>query len=200
MARDLVRRRDVGVPGLPERALRGRRLVVVTAHRRERAGPALEAICRAVLRLVAAHPDVVVACPVHASPDVDGPVHRLLGGTDRVALLPPVPYLQFIALLDRAHLVLTDSGGVQEEAPALAKPVLVLGDATERSEGVAAGVARLVGTSEARIVAEASRLLSDPLAYAAMATGRSPYGDGAAAERVAEVLERRLGAGPRGPP
>jgi UDP-N-acetylglucosamine 2-epimerase (non-hydrolysing) len=195
MAKERVRRSGLAVPGLPAQALRDHRLLLVTAHRRESFGPALESVCRAVLRLVAAHPDTVVVYPVHMNPSVDRPVRRLLGDHPRVVLLPPVPYLEFVALMDGAHLILTDSGGVQEEAPALRKPVLVLREVTERPEGVEAGVARLVGTSEDRIVEEASRLLSDPRQYAAMASGQNPYGDGAAADRIALVLEREFGVG-----
>jgi len=188
--RDVVRRQRTGLPGLRATRLRGKRLILVTAHRRESFGPGVEAICRAMLRIVAAHPDVCIVYPVHLNPNVDEPVRRVLGGEPRVVLLPPVSYLEFVALLDRAHFVLTDSGGVQEEAPTFGKPLLVMRDVTERPEGIAAGVARLVGTSEERIFAEAARLLSDPAHYASMATGNNPYGDGKASARIAAVLEQ----------
>jgi UDP-N-acetylglucosamine 2-epimerase (non-hydrolysing) len=189
-AREIVRSRGVLVPGLPEAAVRGRRLVLVTAHRRESFGPGLEAMCRAMLRIVRARPEACVVYPVHLNPNVDGPVRRLLEGRPGVVLLPPLPYLEFVALMDRAHFILSDSGGVQEEAPALRKPVLVMRDVTERPEGVAAGLARLVGTSEDRIFQEAERLFSDRQHYERMAAGHNPYGDGTAAVRIAEVLEK----------
>ena len=186
--RAVVRRRDLRIPGVPAGWLDGKRMVLVTAHRRESFGPALEGMCRAMLRIVRAVPDARVVYPVHLNPSVDGPVRRILGDEPGVLLLPPVPYLEFVALMDRAHLVLTDSGGVQEEAPAFGKPVLVMREVTERPEGIAAGVARLVGTTESRIVEETLRLLLDPGHYASMAVSRSPYGDGHAAERIARIL------------
>jgi UDP-N-acetylglucosamine 2-epimerase (non-hydrolysing) len=173
--------------GLDLGAIPGR-VVLVTSHRRESFGEGLAAICRAIVRLVERHPDVTVVYPVHLNPNVDGPVRAALGGHARIALLPPVGYVELAALLERADLVLTDSGGIQEEAPSYGKPVLVLREVTERPEGVAAGVAAVVGTSEEGIVAEASRLLSDRAAYERMATGTNPYGDGRASERIADAL------------
>jgi UDP-N-acetylglucosamine 2-epimerase (non-hydrolysing) len=186
--RAVVRRRRLAIPGLPERWLDGKRMILVTAHRRESFGPGLEGVCRAMLRIVRAVADARVVYPVHLNPNVDGPVRRILGDEPRILLLPPVPYLEFVALMDRAHLVLTDSGGVQEEAPTFGKPVLVMRDVTERPEGIAAGVARLVGTSEDRIAEEALRLLLDPVHYASMAVSRNPYGDGHASERIARIV------------
>ncbi len=173
--------------GLDLDALPGR-MVLVTSHRRESFGAGLAAICRALVRLADRHPDVTVVYPVHLNPNVDRPVRAALGGHPRIALLPPVGYVDLAALLERAHLVLTDSGGIQEEAPSYAKPVLVLREVTERPEGVEAGVAVVVGTREDNIVAEASRLLEDRAAYERMATGRNPYGDGRASERIADAL------------
>jgi UDP-N-acetylglucosamine 2-epimerase (non-hydrolysing) len=186
--RAVVRRRRLEIPGLPPGWLDGNRMVLVTAHRRESFGPGIEGVCRAMLRIVRAVPDARVVYPVHLNPSVDVPVRRILGAEPRILLLPPVPYLEFVALMDQAHLVLTDSGGVQEEAPTFGKPVLVMRDVTERPEGIAAGVARLVGTSEDRIAEEAIRLLLDPGQYAAMAVSRNPYGDGHAADRIARIL------------
>jgi UDP-N-acetylglucosamine 2-epimerase (non-hydrolysing) len=171
---------------------RGRRLVLVTAHRRESFGESFEALCRAIRRIADAHPDVEVWYPVHLNPNVRGPVGRILSGHPRVRLLEPLEYVTFSHLLARSHLVLTDSGGIQEEAPALGKPVLVMRETTERPEAVAAGVVELVGTDEERIVARATRLLSDPVAYRAMARGVSPYGDGLAAQRIAAHVRRGL--------
>lgn len=172
----------------------GRRLVVATAHRRECQGPALEGICDALLAL-ATRPDVQVAFPVHPNPAIAGPVTRRLSGRDNIHLLPPLPYLPMVRLLSRAALLLTDSGGLQEEAPALGLPVLVLREVTERPEALAAGAARLVGTCPARIVAEAARLLDHPGHHAAMARPVFPFGDGQAAERIAAAVEAWTPAG-----
>jgi len=183
----------LGLPaGFAERHLvpGGAPWVLVTGHRRESFGEGFERICQSLLRLTADHPALGVVYPAHLNPQVQAPVRRLLQGNPRIALLPPADYLDFIRLLDRATFVLTDSGGVQEEAPSLGKPVLVLRDDTERPEGVAAGTCVLVGTDPARIAAEAARLLRDPAEYARRAALRNPYGDGAAAGRIREILER----------
>ncbi len=174
-------------PALPEFAS-DRRLVLVTAHRRESFGAPLRELCAALRTLVERYDDVELVYPVHLNPQVREPVHELLGDQSRVHLLEPLDYAQMVALMQRARLILTDSGGVQEEAPALGTPVLVLRDKTERPEAIAAGVARLVGMDANRILDEAGRLLTDPGSYDAMATGVSPYGDGRAAQRIAEVL------------
>ena len=166
------------------------RWVLVTGHRRESFGPGFENLCRGIRQLVDAHPDLGVVYPVHLNPQVQEPVRRLLGGHPRVELIAPAGYLDFIRLLDRAAFVLTDSGGVQEEAPSLGKPVLVLREDTERPEGVAAGTCALVGTDPARIVAEATRLLVDPAEYARRSGLRNPYGDGQSAGRIRAILER----------
>ncbi|HEX9243924.1 MAG TPA: UDP-N-acetylglucosamine 2-epimerase (non-hydrolyzing) [Anaeromyxobacter sp.] len=186
-ARERVRVEPVAIPSLGA-ALAGRRMVLVTAHRRESFGDGLASICHALRAIVEADPTVVVVYPVHLNPNVDGPVRRILAGAPRVVLLPPVSYLQFVHLLDRAHLVLTDSGGVQEEAPTFRKPLLVMRDVTERPEGIAAGVARLVGTRTETIFAATMRLLGDPELYAVMASGSNPYGDGFASRRIVDSL------------
>jgi UDP-N-acetylglucosamine 2-epimerase (non-hydrolysing) len=196
-AREILRTRNVAVAGLPREALAGKRLVLVTAHRRESFGPGVEAICRALVRIARAVPDAVVVYPVHLNPNVDGPVRRILGAEPRITLLPPLDYLSFVALLDACRIVLTDSGGVQEEAPTFGKPILVMREVTERPEGIAAGVAKLVGTDEVRIAEEAIRLLLDEAAYREMATGQNPYGDGKASERIARILEERVAPAPR---
>ena len=164
----------------------GKRLVLVTGHRRENFGEGFEQICLA-LRDLAARGDVQLVYPVHLNPQVQEPVKRILAGVGNVVLVPPLDYLPFVRLMSRAHLILTDSGGIQEEAPSLGKPVLVMRDTTERPEAVAAGTVRLVGSTRARIVAEVSRLLDDPQAYAAMARAHNPYGDGHAAARIAAI-------------
>jgi UDP-N-acetylglucosamine 2-epimerase len=181
--------RHVG-PRLPEDA--GRRLILVTAHRRESFGGPLVELCRALRELADRNPDLELVYPVHLNPHVQVTVHRGLTGHPRVHLLPPVTYWELVDLLRRCHLVLTDSGGIQEEAPSLGKPVLVLRDTTERPEGIAAGTARLVGTSRRRIVEETERLLRDPAAHDAMARAHNPYGDGRASERIVGVLRRTL--------
>lgn len=164
------------------------RIVLVTAHRRESFGAPLEAICRAIRRLVLENPDVSVLYPVHPNPHVRSVVYRHLDDCPSVFLVEPLPYPDLIHVMRRATLVLTDSGGIQEEAPSFGKPVLVLRDVTERPEGVEAGVAIPVGTDEDRIVAEVSRLLRDRSAYAAMARRVNPYGDGKAADRILDIL------------
>lgn len=164
-----------------------RRIVAVTTHRRENFGDGIAGIARAVLRLVD-RPDVVAVFPVHPNPNVRGPMLDLLGGRDDIFMIDPLDYPHFVRLLSMAHMLLTDSGGVQEEAPAFGKPVLVMRDTTERPEGIEAGTAKLVGTDENRIVAEAGTLLDDPEAYAAMARARNPFGDGHASARIAKVI------------
>ncbi|HYD25569.1 MAG TPA: UDP-N-acetylglucosamine 2-epimerase (non-hydrolyzing) [Croceibacterium sp.] len=175
-----------GLAGL-ERRFAGKRIVGVTSHRRENFGPGMQAIAAAIRRL-AERPDVAVMFPVHLNPNVREVMQRELAGLDNVALIEPLDYPHFARLLDICHLVLSDSGGVQEEAPALGKPVLVMRETTERPEGVAAGTARLVGTDAGRIVAETERLLDDPAAYAAMARAHNPFGDGRSAARIVELL------------
>jgi UDP-N-acetylglucosamine 2-epimerase (non-hydrolysing) len=166
-----------------------RRLVVVTAHRRENFGQPLEDICAALRTLAESYgPALQIVYPVHLNPNVQAPVHRLLGALPNLTLLPPLDYLPLVQLIKCATLVLTDSGGIQEEAPGLGVPVLVLRERTERPEGVEAGTVRLVGTDTQRIVAEARRLLDDPQAHAAMARAVNPYGDGHAAERIVTAL------------
>ena len=167
-----------------------RRTILVTGHRRENFGDGFERICRALGRL-AERTDVQIVYPVHLNPNVLGPVREALGNRDNVHLIEPLDYLPFVALMDRADLIITDSGGVQEEAPSLGKPVLVMRETTERPEAVEAGTVRLVGTDEDRIVREATRLLDDPKAYAAMSRAHNPYGDGQAASRIVKVIQQQ---------
>lgn len=165
------------------------RLILVTAHRRENFGAPLEQICQALIDLAEIYGDGVrIVYPVHLNPNVQEPAYRLLKGIPNISLLPPLDYLPLVHLLKRATLVLTDSGGIQEEAPGLGVPVLVLRAVTERPEGVEAGTVRLVGTEREKIVAEARWLLDDPVAHAAMARAVNPYGDGHAAERIVNAL------------
>lgn len=165
-----------------------RRLVLVTGHRRENFGSGFEDICRALAALAARFPDIVVLYPVHLNPNVREPVFRLLRELPNVVLIEPVDYLPFVYLMDRATLIITDSGGVQEEAPSLGKPVLVMREVTERPEAVEAGTVKLVGTEVDRIVAEASELLTDAAAYQRMSRAMNPYGDGRACERIVEII------------
>lgn len=164
-----------------------KRLILVTAHRRENFGEPMENICHAVKQL-AERGDVEIVYPVHLNPNVQEPVNRILKNVKRITLLPPLDYLPLVHLMKRAALILTDSGGIQEEAPSFGVPVLVMRETTERPEGVEAGTLKLVGTETARIVSEANRLLDDASAYAAMAKAANPYGDGHAAERIVEAL------------
>lgn len=164
-----------------------RRLLLVTGHRRENFDGGIDRICRALLE-IAARGDVQIIYPVHPNPHVRGPVGEMLSDQDAIHLLDPLDYLPFVYLMNRAELILTDSGGIQEEAPALGKPVLVTRETTERPEGVAAGTAKLVGTDTALIVAELERLLDDHDAYEAMSLAHNPYGDGEASARVLRAL------------
>lgn len=165
-----------------------KRLVLVTGHRRESFGGGFERICQALADTAQAHPDTQILYPMHLNPNVREPVNRLLAGIDNVHLIEPQDYLPFVYLMNRAHIILTDSGGIQEEAPSLGKPVLVMRDTTERPEAVAAGTVKLVGTEVSTITGELTRLLSDPAAYNAMSRAHNPYGDGKACQRIRDVL------------
>ncbi|WP_176595429.1 MULTISPECIES: non-hydrolyzing UDP-N-acetylglucosamine 2-epimerase [Sphingobium] len=165
----------------------GKRIVAVTSHRRENFGGGMEAIARSIAE-IAARPDVAVIFPVHPNPHVRPVMDAVLGGLPNVAMIEPLDYPHFVRLLDLCHLVLTDSGGVQEEAPSLGKPVLVMRETTERPEGVTAGTAKLVGTDRAKIVQSVFALLDDEAAYAAMSRAHNPFGDGHASERIADII------------
>jgi UDP-N-acetylglucosamine 2-epimerase (non-hydrolysing) len=168
------------------------RLVLVTAHRRENFGAPFQEICRAIRCLADLYDDVQVLYPVHPNPNVKEVAYEMLSDHPRITLCEPLDYLPFVAAMQQAHLILSDSGGVQEEAPALAKPVLVLRRETERPEAVDAGVVKLVGPDYENIVNEAGRLLDDAAAYGSMAKGVSPYGDGHAAERIVAILRKHF--------
>ncbi|HEX4884398.1 MAG TPA: UDP-N-acetylglucosamine 2-epimerase (non-hydrolyzing) [Casimicrobiaceae bacterium] len=187
--------RDLAIPHGIARTP-GKRLVVVTAHRRENFGAPMRGMLRALETIAARWPDVEIVYPAHPNPEVRRAIADEIGPRGRVRIVEPLPYGPFVTLLAEATLILTDSGGIQEEAPALGKPVLVLRDETERPEAIDAGVARLVGTDERRIVEEAGRLLDDPEWYAGMARGASPYGDGKAAARIVDAIGRCLEAAP----
>ena len=166
--------------------------VLITGHRRENFGEGLRQVCEAITVLARRYPDHHFVYPVHLNPEVKGPVDRLLGGLANVQLIAPLGYREFVALMAQARLILTDSGGVQEEAPSLGKPVLVMRDTTERPEGIEAGTAVLVGPHSSRIVEHTSRLLDDPGVYRAMANVVNPFGDGHAAERIVSRMRRHL--------
>lgn len=168
-----------------------KRLILVTGHRRESFGMGFRGICEA-LTTIADRPDVQIVYPVHLNPNVRGPVFERLGGLPNLHLIEPLDYPRFVALMARAYLILTDSGGIQEEAPALRKPVLVMRDTSERPEAVTAGVARLVGTDPVDIVSGVAALLDDGSLYAAMASGASPFGDGRAAQRIVADLAAQV--------
>jgi len=185
-------------------SLAGKRLILVTGHRRENFGPGLENICWALREVVEAFPEALVVYPVHLNPQVQRPVREILapvsqgaggGPGGRLALLPPLQYAPFVYLLSQSYLVLTDSGGIQEEAPALGKPVLVMRELTERPEGVWANTVKLVGTDRQRIFQGIEDLLKNPASYQAMAQARNPYGDGKAAARIVQIVGRLVGQG-----
>jgi UDP-N-acetylglucosamine 2-epimerase (non-hydrolysing) len=169
-------------------------MILITGHRRESFGKGFEEICTAIRQLAVRFPRALFVYPVHLNPNVRGPVYRILGAEPRenIRLIEPLSYLDFVACLSRARLVLTDSGGVQEEAPGLGKPVLVMRERTERPEGVEAGVAKLVGTRAETIVFEATRFLTDPEVCHAMSCAENPYGDGHASERIGKICARYL--------
>ncbi|EGR4076368.1 UDP-N-acetylglucosamine 2-epimerase (non-hydrolyzing) [Vibrio cholerae] len=165
-----------------------KKLILVTGHRRESFGGGFERICEALAQTAKQHPDVQILYPMHLNPNVREPVNRILGSVENVLLIEPQQYLPFIYLMDRAHIILTDSGGIQEEAPSLGKPVLVMRDTTERPEAVAAGTVKLVGTDVAKIVHNLNLLLTDSQAYKAMSFAHNPYGDGKACQRIIDSL------------
>ncbi len=165
-----------------------RRMVLITGHRRENFGSGIQNICQAIAELARRFPDIAFVYPVHLNPNVQEPVHRILSGCGNVYLLPPAPYPEFVWLMDRSTLILTDSGGVQEEAPSLRKPILVMRDTTERPEALDAGAVELVGTDESRIVSAVSGLLTDPIEYSKRQIDHNPYGDGHAATRIVDLV------------
>lgn len=195
IALEKIKKAHPAIPALPVRLFHNdadERLVLITGHRRENFGEGFKNICRAIAELAARFPRVAFVYPVHLNPNVQEPVRALLSGYPNIHLISPLDYLPFVALMNRAALILTDSGGVQEEAPSLGKPVLVMRDTTERPEAVAMGTVKLLGTDPARIVEEATTLLTDAKAYATMANAVNPYGDGKATSRILSVCNRFL--------
>ncbi|MHC5560408.1 non-hydrolyzing UDP-N-acetylglucosamine 2-epimerase [Kocuria sp. U4B] len=184
-------------PALEDIAASGRKVLLVTAHRRENQGEAMRGVGRALARIAEAEPELIIVLPAHRNPVVREAVLPALEGKPNVVVTEPLAYGEFTRMLSVAHIVLTDSGGVQEEAPSLGKPVLVMRENTERPEAVDAGTVKLIGTDEERIVTEVDTLLNDPAAYAAMANAVNPYGDGKAAARTLAALEAMFGLGER---
>lgn len=183
------------IPGLPADVITAKSdqpVVLITGHRRENFGDGLENVCQAIAELALLFPYVQFVYPMHLNPNVREPVNRVLGSvsTGNVHLIEPLPYFSFVALMDRASIILTDSGGIQEEAPSLGKPVLIMRDSTERPEGVQAGTARLVGTAWQSIVYHVSQLLTDKTEYLKMQRATNPYGDGRASDRILDICER----------
>ncbi|KHS98242.1 UDP-N-acetylglucosamine 2-epimerase [Pectobacterium brasiliense] len=168
-----------------------KKLILVTGHRRESFGGGFERICSALADIARRHPEVQIVYPVHLNPNVSEPVNRILSGIDNVMLIAPQDYLPFVYLMNRSYMILTDSGGIQEEAPSLGKPVLVMRDTTERPEAVEAGTVKLVGTEVTSIVDAVSTLLTDEDAYQAMSRAHNPYGDGQACQRIVDALKNR---------
>lgn len=166
-----------------------KKMILVTGHRRESFGGGFERICSALAEIARKHPDVQVVYPVHLNPNVSEPVNRILKGIDNIILIDPQDYLPFVYLMNHAYLILTDSGGIQEEAPSLGKPVLVMRDTTERPEAVDSGTVLLVGTNINKIVDAVTRLLTDETAYHQMTRAHNPYGDGHACQRILEALK-----------
>jgi UDP-N-acetylglucosamine 2-epimerase (non-hydrolysing) len=188
--RDRVKQNPPKLPDRIQEAVAEKQVVLVTGHRRESFGEGFENICRAIRQVADEFPDVVFVYPVHLNPNVRQPVNRILGGHERIRLIKPLPYAPFVWLMDQSEIVLTDSGGVQEEAPSLGKPVLVMRETTERPEGIQAGNAILVGVRQENIVNELERLLRQSGSRMAMAKINNPYGDGKASTRIADILNQ----------
>ncbi|MDR4499371.1 MAG: UDP-N-acetylglucosamine 2-epimerase (non-hydrolyzing) [Candidatus Scalindua sp.] len=186
-------RQEVGktphdIPADLKNIMNDKKMILVTGHRRESFGNTFEQICLAICDLVSLHSDICVVYPVHLNPNVKEPVHRILGNTDRIHLIEPLPYAPFVWLMDHAYIILTDSGGIQEEAPSLGKPVFVMREVTERPEGIDAGCVALVGADKNKIVESVSNLLRNEEMYKTMSKAKNPYGDGKAAARIVEAL------------
>ena len=194
LGREKISKEKTMIEGLDQNAIDGRRIILVTGHRRESFGKPFEQFCLALKDIVETHKDVVIVYPVHLNPNVRKPVNEFLKEQERVYLIEPLEYLSVVALMDKCDLIITDSGGIQEEAPSLHKPVLVTRDTTERPEAVESGLAKLVGTSRKNIVKEANKLLTDSKAYDSMSKGGNPYGDGKASERIVDIIVSDIGS------
>jgi UDP-N-acetylglucosamine 2-epimerase (non-hydrolysing) len=188
MIRDKVRQEPPEIASTMTARIGNRRMILITGHRRESFGEGFEQICLGLKDIAEKHQDVIIVYPVHLNPNVREPVQRILNGKNNILLIEPLTYTDFVWMMDRSYLILTDSGGVQEEAPSLGKPILVMREVTERPEGIEAGTARLVGTDRMKIFQETNRLLTDQSEYNKMAQAINPYGDGKASGRIKKVL------------
>jgi UDP-N-acetylglucosamine 2-epimerase len=188
MVRQMLKRSIPNIPGLSINELNEKKLILVTGHRRESFGAPFEDFCLALRDIVRARDDLMVVYPVHLNPNVQKPVRKILGTENQIYLIDPLEYTQFIYLIDRCYLIITDSGGIQEEAPSFGKPVLVTRAVTERPEAMAAGLAKLVGMDRVNIVKEVTKLLNNAVAYKNMISDKNPYGDGKAALRIVDIL------------
>jgi UDP-N-acetylglucosamine 2-epimerase (non-hydrolysing) len=168
------------------------RIVLVTGHRRENFGEGFEEICQALRYLAQIHPDINIVYPVHLNPNVRSPVNRLLSNIDNIYLIEPLDYFQFVKLMDKSYIILTDSGGIQEEAPSLGKPVVVMRDTTERPESIEAGTVTLVGSNKEKIIHAVDKLLTDKNSYNKMAKAHNPYGDGYASNRIRKYIKEKI--------
>ena len=183
---------NLSLPSGPASNTNNYKLILVTGHRRESFGQGFENICLALKEIAERNSDITIVYPVHLNPNVQKPVKTILNGRPRIHLIEPLEYEPFVYLMSNSYLILTDSGGIQEEAPSLGKPVLVMRNTTERPEGIEAGTARLVGTDKQKIVVETQKLLDNPESYERMSRAINPYGDGKAAERIVEILRNNL--------
>ena len=186
--REKVRQKQPDIATRLKEKLGVKRMILVTGHRRESFGEGFEQICLALKDIAEQQKDTVIVYPVHLNPNVREPVNRILNGHDNILLIEPLSYTDFVWLMDRSYLILTDSGGVQEEAPSLGKPILVMRDVTERMEGIEAGTAKLVGTDRQKILSETSRLLTDRTEYDRMGQANSPYGDGKSSKKILDII------------
>ena len=192
IAAEKTRSKTPVIPGLEKVDLSGKRIILVTGHRRESFGKPFEDFCGSLLTLADRHEDVVLIYPVHLNPKVQEPVNRIIGGHDRIHLIQPVEYVQMVYLLDQCYFIITDSGGIQEEAPSFGKPALVTRETTERPEAVQSGAAKLVGTDPKLILESAEKLLTSKEAYNEMVPAKNPYGDGKTSQRIADILAESL--------
>lgn len=192
MTLEKVRNQQITIPTISPEALNNRRILLVTAHRRENFGEPLRNICQALKTIARRHSDVALIYPVHLNPNVRDPVFRMLSNHSNIHLIDPLHYHEFVWLMDKCYMIITDSGGIQEEATALGKPTLVMREQSERPEAIQAGTVKMVGTDKEKIVEETSRLLSDPIAYQQMSKVSYPFGEGRAAKRIVEILIRQF--------
>lgn len=195
MTREIIRKRSIIVPGISIEALQSRKIILVTGHRRESFGKPFEEFCLALRDIVRADDNVTIVYPLHLNPNVQKQVRKMLEAEKRIYLIEPLEYIPFLYLMDLCYLIITDSGGIQEEAPSFGKPVLVTRAVTERPEAMEAGLAKLVGTDRRVILQEVTSLLNDKAAYERMISENNPYGDGKAAERIAGILRKNIHKG-----